>query len=91
MTIEAALKRLDAALAGLEAAAARRGETERRRGDLELELSLMQDDRARLAVELDGALAKLDRLEAAAAEVDRRIERAMGAITDATDPTQAHQ
>src|SRR5690606_6918425 len=60
--LNAALERLEAAVAGLERAAARRLELEQRRGDLETELSLMQDDRARLAVELDGALARPGRL-----------------------------
>lgn len=78
--LNAALERLETAVAGLERAAARRLELEQRRGDLETELSLMQDDRARLAVELDGALARLERLEAAADDVSRRVERAMGAV-----------
>ncbi|CUA84608.1 DUF4164 domain-containing protein [Chelatococcus daeguensis] len=78
--LNAALERLEAAVSGLERAAARRLELEQRRGDLETELSLMQDDRARLAVELDGALARLERLEAAADDVSRRVERAMGAV-----------
>lgn len=78
--LNAAFERLETAVAGLERAAARRLELEQRRGDLETELSLMQDDRARLAVELDGALARLERLEAAADDVSRRVERAMGAV-----------
>lgn len=82
MTLEAGLKRLDAALRALEGAVMRRLETERRSGDLETELALMQDDRARLAVELDGTLAKLNRLDTAAEDVNRRVERAMGAIRE---------
>ncbi|MDJ1158254.1 DUF4164 domain-containing protein [Chelatococcus sp. SYSU_G07232] len=80
MTLEDALKRLDAAIGSLERAANRRLEVERRRGDLETELALMQDDRSRLAVELDGTLARLGRLEAAADDVGQRVERAMGAV-----------
>jgi chromosome segregation ATPase len=93
MTLDVAIQRLDAALSALEAATARRAETERRRGDLETELALMQDDRARLAVELDGALAKLNRLEAAADDVNRRVDRAMGVIRDVigSSPTHATQ
>jgi predicted nucleic acid-binding Zn-ribbon protein len=82
MTLDEALRRLEVALTALEAATARRLEAERRRGDLETELALMQDDRARLAVELDGTLAKLNRLEAAADDVSRRVELAIGAIRD---------
>ncbi len=75
-----AMKRLDAALGLLEAAATRRLEAERRRGDLETELQIMQDDRARLAVELDGTVARLHRVEAAASDVGRRVERAAATI-----------
>ncbi|HEX5868372.1 MAG TPA: DUF4164 family protein [Beijerinckiaceae bacterium] len=77
-----AVKRLDAALGLLEAAVTRRLETERRRGDLETELQIMQDDRARLAVELDGAMARLHRVEAATSDIGRRVERAAGAIRE---------
>ncbi len=76
------MKRLEAALGLLDAAATRRLEAERRRGDLETELQIMQDDRARLAVELDGTMARLHRVEAAANDVSRRVERAVGAIRD---------
>lgn len=82
MTLEAVLKRLDSALTALEGAVVRRLEVERRSGDLETELALMQDDRARLAVELDGTLAKLNRLDAAAEDASRRVDVAMGAIRD---------
>ncbi|GHE59972.1 hypothetical protein GCM10019059_19280 [Camelimonas fluminis] len=81
MNLNEALKRLDAALTALEAAAARRAEADRRTIDIETELSLMQDDRARLAVDLDGAMARLARLQAAASEVEERVERAIGVVT----------
>ncbi|MFC0284202.1 DUF4164 family protein [Camelimonas abortus] len=83
MNLNEALKRLDAALTALEAAAARRAEADRRTIDLETELSLMQDDRSRLAVDLDGAMARLARLQAASAELGERVERAIGAVTAA--------
>ena len=82
VSLDDAVKRLEAALGLLEAAATRRVEAERRRGDLETELQIMQDDRARLAVELDGTMARLHRVEAAANDVGRRVERAVGAIRD---------
>ena len=59
LMLDNALARLDGALGQLEAAARRRIEAERGRGNLETELALMQDDRARLAAELDGAMARL--------------------------------
>ena len=80
LMLENALMRLDGALAQLEAAARRRVEAERGRANLETELALMQDDRARLAAELDGATARLGDVETAAADVDQRLERAMNVI-----------
>jgi len=81
-SLEDALERLEGALGPLEAAVSRRLEVERRRGDLETELQLMQDDRARLAVELDGATARLNRNEAAARDVGERVQRAVVSIQD---------
>ena len=78
--VDDALARLEAALGLLEAAVARRLDGERSRGDLETELQIMQDDRARLAGELDGATARLRRSEAAVDDVERRLGRAVGAV-----------
>lgn len=80
LSLDDAMKRLENALNGLESTIARRLSEERRRGDLETELQLMQDDRARLAGELDGALARLRTMEAATADAGDRVRRAMGAI-----------
>lgn len=80
--MEEAAKRLEVALGLLEAAVRRKLDGERRRGDLETELQIMQDDRARLAVDLDGTVARLSRMETAADEVGRRVARAIGAIED---------
>jgi hypothetical protein len=81
-TLDDALQRLESALGLLEASVSRRLEAERRRGDLETELQIMQDDRARLAVELDGALTRLTRAEAATDDVGHRVKLAIGAIRD---------
>ena len=81
-SLEDALKRLDGAVSQLEAAVNRRLEVERRRGDLETELQIMQDDRARLAVELDSATARLNRTESAARDVGERVQRAVDSIQD---------
>jgi hypothetical protein len=80
LLLDDALKRLDNALNLLEAASARRSEGEKGRGDLEIELQIMQDDRTRLAVELDAALARLRRYETVTEDVGRRVRAAMGAI-----------
>jgi uncharacterized protein YicC (UPF0701 family) len=78
--LDDAMKRLDGSLSLLEASVSRRLEAERRRGSLETELQLMQDDRTRLAVELDGALTRLHRFEAATDDVSRRVRQAIGAV-----------
>jgi predicted nucleic acid-binding Zn-ribbon protein len=80
LLLDDAYKRLDTALTLLEAAIARRSAGEKGRGDLEVELQIMQDDRTRLAVELDAALARLRRHETASEDVGRRVRAAMEAI-----------
>ena len=82
VSLEEALKRLNGALGQLELAVARRLDAEHRRGDVDTELQIMQDDRARLAGELDGALARLDRMEAATQDVSRRVSRAAAVVRD---------
>jgi chromosome segregation ATPase len=80
--LDAALKRLADALESLEAADERRAAAERGRADLEEELAVMQDDRARLAAELDGALASNRALSLANADVNGRLERAEGLLQE---------
>jgi predicted nucleic acid-binding Zn-ribbon protein len=87
-SLDDAMIRLDSALSQLEAASQRRLEAERRRGDLETELTLMQDDRARLAAELDGTMARLTRVEGAANDVGKRLDRAMDTIRDVIETAQ---
>jgi hypothetical protein len=87
--LDEAVKRLDAALGALEATLGRRLDLERRRGDLETELQIMQDDRARLAVELDSASARLARMEAATADIGRRVHRAAGAVREVLERADA--
>lgn len=76
-TFEKSLKILEASLAQLENAAHRKLDLERRRGDLETELAIMQDDRSRLAIDLDGTTARLKQVEAAADGAVQRLDRAM--------------
>lgn len=75
-----AMAALETSLRALEGATQRRLELEHQRGDLETELAIMQDDRARLAVDLDGAQAKLGALEKAAEHADQRLQAAISAI-----------
>lgn len=52
------------------------------RSDIEEEFAVLQDDRARLAVELDGAVARSQSLELANNEVARRLAKAREAIEE---------
>jgi chromosome segregation ATPase len=79
-SLDEALRRLASALDLLEAATARRVAAEAARADLTEELAVMQDDRARLALDLDAALARAKRLEATGQQVSRRIEKASASI-----------
>jgi predicted nucleic acid-binding Zn-ribbon protein len=84
-----AVKRLDTALGLLEASFNWRLDAERRRGDLTTELEVMQDDRARLALELESAQSRLHRVEAATGDVTKRVDRAVGSIRDALARAEA--
>lgn len=79
-TIEHALRRLSNALDLLEAAASRRAEADAARATLEEELAVMQDDRARLATDLDAASARNRVLDQAQTQVIRRLERTSATI-----------
>jgi chromosome segregation ATPase len=77
-----ALKRLAVALDQLEAASERRLKLAEQRSDADEEFAVLQDDRARLAVELDGAVARSQSLELANNEVARRLAKAREAIEE---------
>lgn len=76
----AALSRLERAINALELAVAERLEDEMSLADLEEELNIMQDDRSRLALELDAALARAITVEKNRDEVVRRIDRASASV-----------
>lgn len=78
--LDDALGRLAAALEKLDAATERRLGADARRADLEEELAVLQDDRSRLAVEFDGALARALQLESANEEAARKLKSANAAI-----------
>ena len=79
-SIDDAMARLDAAMALLEASVTRRLEADDKSGDRETELALMQEDRARLADELDAASARLARMTATTDDVERRLDRVIGTV-----------
>ena len=75
-----AQKRLRAALDGLDAALAHHAERALETADESAEFSAMQEDRSRLAQELDAATARLRAFEAANGEALARVERASAAV-----------
>jgi chromosome segregation ATPase len=80
--LKTALKSLVAALDQLEAACERRLHADAERDDIEEEFTVLQDDRARLAVELDAAVARSQSLELANNEVAHRLAKARRAIKE---------
>ena len=74
--LQRALQRLDGALDTLDTAVERCAEIDEARADADAEFAVMQDDRSRLAVELDAALARSRTLDRALEEVSGRLERA---------------
>lgn len=87
--LEVTLKRLATALDHLEASSERRALADAMRADREEELAIMQNDRSRLAVELEGALARLQGLDLASAEAARRLARAEARVRAALGETGA--
>jgi hypothetical protein len=78
--IEMSLKRLASAVDSLELAADRRMRHDDARATEQEEFALMQDDRSRLAVELDAAADRSRTLESANSEAAKRLARAAEAI-----------
>ena len=78
--LDSSLKRLAAAVNHAEAAWERRAAVDRARLDAVETVSILQDDRSRLAVELDGALARARALTDANLEVERRLSSAGSAL-----------
>jgi hypothetical protein len=79
-SIEAASRRLALALDALEAAVERRREAARVEDSLTTQLHALGDDRARLAGELDQAVARARALEGVNREVEKRIAQAIETI-----------
>jgi Domain of unknown function (DUF4164) len=78
--IEASSRRLALALDALEAAAERRSAADRSEEALTAHVQALSDDRARLASDLDQALARWRALETANREVSGRIAQAIETI-----------
>lgn len=78
--LQRALNRLGTALEQLEASVARRAQADSARANLEDELAVMQDDRARLAMELDAAMARNQKLTNANDDVAARLDHASATV-----------
>ena len=78
--IEMSLKRLGSAVEALEWATDLRVRHEEARATTQEEFALMQDDRSRLAVELDAAVDRSRALESANSEAGKRLAHAAEAI-----------
>ncbi|HMK89002.1 MAG TPA: DUF4164 family protein [Methylocystis sp.] len=79
-SLQTAAARFFAALERLEGSVADRLARELTRADLEEELAVTQDDRSRLAQELDSALTRAAAVEKTRDEVLRRVERASAGV-----------
>jgi hypothetical protein len=79
-SLAAALDRLQAALDVAEDVVRARLEEDLSLADFDEELTIMQDDRNRLAQELDAALARASGLERIRDEAVRRVERASAGV-----------
>jgi hypothetical protein len=80
--IETASHRLKLALDALEAAAERRGEADRDQHTLAMQIQALGTDRARLASEVDEAIARARALESANRQVAERLDAAIEAIRE---------
>ena len=78
--IDAASKRLSLALDALEAAVERRREAARAEQRLTVQVHMLDTDRARLAAELDNAVARSRAIETANREIAQRLDGAMQTI-----------
>lgn len=81
--LEASVAELQTALAQLERTVAAKLEDEVSSAELEEELAIMQDDRSRLALDLDAALTRQNALEKSRDEVLRRLETASEGVAAA--------
>jgi D-serine deaminase-like pyridoxal phosphate-dependent protein len=79
-SLETSLKRLADAVEALEWATDMRMRHDEARATTQEEFALMQDDRSRLAVELDAAVDRSRTLESANAEATKRLAHAAQAI-----------
>jgi chromosome segregation ATPase len=86
--IEAATRRLALALDRLEASADERHEVDLGEDNLMAQVHALDDDRSRLASNLDAATARARSLERTNREIARRLNSAIGTIRSVLDPRE---
>lgn len=84
--IEAATRRLTLALDALEASAEERHEVDLGEDNLMAQVHALDDDRSRLASDLDAAMARARALERTNREIARRLDAAIGTIRSVLNP-----
>ena len=87
--VELATKRLQAALDALEGAIERRLERDQGQAALASQVHAFDSDRARLAEELDAAIARARRLEAANRDVAQQLDEAIATIRSIVDADES--
>jgi L-lactate utilization protein LutB len=87
--VELATKRLQAALDALEGAVERRLERDQGQAALATQVHAFDSDRARLAEELDAAVARARRLEAANRDVAEQLDAAIATIRTVVDRAES--
>jgi len=84
--IEAATRRLALALDALEGTAEQRHEVDLGEDNLMAQVHALDDDRSRLASDLDTAMARARALERTNREIARRLDAAIGTIRTVLNP-----
>lgn len=84
--IEAATRRLTLALDGIEAAAEERREVDLGQDSLVAQVTALDEDRSRLANDLDVAVARSRRLENINRDIARRLDAAINTIRSVLEP-----
>ena len=87
--VELATKRLQAALDAIEGAVERRLERDQGQAALASQVHAFDSDRARLAEELDAAVARARRLEAANRDVAQQLDAAIATIRMIVDRAES--
>lgn len=87
--VELATKRLQAALDALEGAIERRLERDQGQAALASQVHAFDSDRARLAEELDSAIARARRLESTNRDVARQLDEAIATIRSIVEGAEA--